>query len=137
MARNGRAGSVSQAARRERTMTGRDVISVALADRSYDIVVGRGAIDELPTRLGLFGAGKVALVTDETVAALHVDRLTGLVEAAGLAATRITVPPGESSKSFARLEGVCDALIDARLDRRDLVLAGGGGVVVPAAFTSR
>jgi 3-dehydroquinate synthase len=52
-----------------------------------------------------------------------------VLEGAGLRVSDVTVPPGEGSKSLAELGRVCDALLAARIERRDLVVALGGGVV--------
>ena len=105
------------------------VVHVPLGERRYDILIGRGAVEASMPRIATLGAGKAAIVTDETVAGLHADALRASLEAAGLAVATIVVPPGEGSKSFATLARVCDGLIDARIERRDLVVALGGGVV--------
>src|SRR5262249_50670031 len=49
--------------------------------------------------------------------------------AAGIGTTSVTVPAGETSKSFLVLERVCEALISARIERADVVVALGGGVI--------
>ena len=104
-------------------------VHVALAERSYEIVIGRGLIDEAGEHLAPLGARAAAIVSDTHVAKLHAARLATSLEAAGLRVTRITVDPGEASKSFAALEQVCGAILDARIERGDLVIALGGGVV--------
>ena len=68
-------------------------------------------------------------MTDETVAALHLPAARASLAAAGISAVDIIVPPGEASKSFASLERVCEAMIAARIERGDVVIALGGGVV--------
>jgi 3-dehydroquinate synthase len=108
----------------------RSIVRVDLAGRSYDIVIGRGVLDEAGARLaGLCPGARVAIVTDETVAARHAAQLEASLDAAGLGHVRITLPPGETTKSFAMLERVCDGIIAARLERNDVVLALGGGVI--------
>ncbi len=108
----------------------RPVVRVDLAGRSYDIVIGRGVLDEAGARIAALCPGsRVAIVTDENVAALHAARLEASLDAAGLGHVRIVLPPGETTKSFAMLERVCDGLIAARLERNDVVLALGGGVI--------
>ena len=97
--------------------------------RSYDVVVGRGVLAELGPRLAPLAKGRTVIVTDETVAALHGHTALASLDAAGIKARLLTVPPGEGSKSFAELERVLDRLIAFGLDRRDLVVALGGGVV--------
>ena len=106
------------------------VIEVALGERSYDIIIGRGTLASLGARIAaLRPAAKAAIVTDATVAGLHLAATETALARAGIGATVITVPPGESSKTFAVFERVCEALIEARMERRDLVVALGGGVV--------
>jgi 3-dehydroquinate synthase len=103
-------------------------VRVALGARAYDIVIGRGLLASLGRRLQALKPGaKAAIVTDANVERLLLAAtLSGL---AGVPATHISVPPGESSKSFATFERVCEALIDAKLERGDVVVALGGGVV--------
>jgi 3-dehydroquinate synthase len=69
------------------------------------------------------------IVTDEQVALHHLAATVSALETAGLSAARVMVPPGESSKSYATFEQVCDRLLDARMERNDLVVALGGGMV--------
>jgi 3-dehydroquinate synthase len=72
---------------------------------------------------------KVAIVTDETVARHHLAVVEAAIQRAGITPSQVTVPAGEASKSFAMFEKVCDGLIAARIERGDLVVALGGGVV--------
>ncbi|MDP3801720.1 3-dehydroquinate synthase [Brevundimonas sp.] len=97
--------------------------------RSYEVVVGRGLMPELGSRLASLAEGRTVIVTDETVAALHGPSALASLEAAGVRARLLAVPPGENSKSFAELERVIDRLLAFGLDRRDLIVALGGGVV--------
>jgi 3-dehydroquinate synthase len=105
------------------------IVHVPLGDRAYDIVVGRGALAASASRLAGLGARAAAVVTDDHVARLHGDALEALLGEAGLRAERIVVPAGEGSKSFAELERVANAMLEARIERGDLVVALGGGVV--------
>jgi 3-dehydroquinate synthase len=106
------------------------VVEVALGARSYDIVIGRAALASLGTRMAALRPGaNAAIVTDATVAAHHLAAAQAALGLAAIKATVVTVPPGESSKSFAMFEQVCEALIAARIERGDLVVALGGGVV--------
>jgi 3-dehydroquinate synthase len=105
-------------------------VNVALGERSYDIFIGRGLLASLGPKIAALRPGaKVAIVSDETVARHHLAAAEASLAAAGIAATSVIVPPGESSKSFAVLETVCEALIAARIERVDLVVALGGGVI--------
>jgi 3-dehydroquinate synthase len=107
-----------------------ETVRVELGARGYDILIGEGLLAQAGARLRpLAPRRRVHVVTDETVAALHLPALTASLEAAGLTAGAVTAPPGEGSKSMAQLEAVLDALIDAGAERDDLILAFGGGVV--------
>ena len=106
------------------------VVNVALGERSYDIVIGRGQLTLLGEKIAALRAGaKAAIVTDETVARHHLAATEAALAAAGIVTTSVTVPAGESSKSFSVLERVCEALISARIERADVVVALGGGVI--------
>jgi 3-dehydroquinate synthase len=105
-------------------------VKVALGERAYDIVIGRQQIATLGARsAALKPRAKAAIVTDDTVAGLHLAAVESALAAGGVAACRVVVEAGENTKSFAGFERVCEALIAARVERGDLVLALGGGVV--------
>ena len=105
-------------------------VSVALEGRAYDIHIGRHLLCEAAGLIGDLAPGaKVALVTDETVAGLHAPALEASLHQAGIASTRLTIPPGEASKSYAQLAALCDELLAAKIERNDIVVALGGGVV--------
>lgn len=103
-------------------------VPVGLGARSYTIRIGTGLLARAGDLLrGLSAAKRIAIVTDETVASLHLARLqAGL---GGRAADTIILPPGEASKSLAGLEQLVGRLLDLGLTRSDLVIALGGGVV--------
>src|SRR6476620_4843152 len=107
------------------------IVNVALGERSYDILIGRGQLASLGQKIAALRPGaKVAIVTDETVMRHHLAAAEAALATAGIvAATSVSVPAGESSKSFPVLERVCEALVAARVERADLVLALGGGVI--------
>jgi 3-dehydroquinate synthase len=106
------------------------MVKVALGERAYDIVIGRQQIATLGARSAALKPGaKAAIVTDDTVAGLHLAAVEAALAAGGVAASRVIVEAGENTKSFAGFERVCEALIAARVERGDLVLALGGGVV--------
>lgn len=107
-----------------------EVVGVELGQRRYDIVIGEGALGELGPRLAaLVPGGRVMIVTDRNVADRHLERLEMAVAGHVALAPSIVVPPGESSKCFAELERVVEAMLDARIERGDVVVALGGGVV--------
>ncbi len=106
------------------------IVNVALGDRAYDIVIGRNQISALGARASALKPGaKAAIVTDDTVAGLHLEAAEAALKTSGLATSRVVVEAGEGTKSFAGLERVCEALIAAKIERGDLVVALGGGVV--------
>ncbi len=105
-------------------------VEVALGAQAYDIHIGFGLLGAAGARVRRFAPrAACAVVTDETVARLHLPSLTAALDSAGVSVVPVVVPPGEGSKSYATFERVCDAIIAARLERRDPVVALGGGVV--------
>jgi len=106
------------------------VVPVALGERSYDIVIGRGLLAGLGGRIKALRSGaQAAIITDETLAGLHLGATEAALESAGIGSARVVVPAGEGSKSYATFEKVCEAIIAARVERNDLVIALGGGVI--------
>jgi 3-dehydroquinate synthase len=105
-------------------------VRVDLGERSYDIAIGRGLLAALGARVAALRPGAAAaIVTDETVARHHLAAAEAALAAGSVRSARVVVPPGEASKSWAMVERVCDALLSERIERRDLVIALGGGVV--------
>ena len=107
------------------------VVDVALGDRSYDIVIGRGQLASLGARIAKLRPGaKVAIVSDENVAARHLDAAVAAPSRiAPRRASTIVLPPGESTKSFSSSRRSATSLIARRIERSDLVVALGGGVI--------
>ncbi|MCQ8783876.1 3-dehydroquinate synthase [Mangrovibrevibacter kandeliae] len=105
-------------------------VAVDLGERSYDILIGAGLIERagklLARRLPDI---RVAVVSDANLADRHLPRLLAALAAAGIDATPIVLPAGEATKRFEQLEHVVDAILAARLERGDAVLALGGGVI--------
>jgi 3-dehydroquinate synthase len=105
-------------------------VPVPLGDRAYDIVIGRGLLASLGQRIAKLRQGaRTVIVTDETVASYHLAAAEAALASAGISLARIVVPAGESSKSFAHFENVCEAIIATRIERVDLAVALGGGVI--------
>jgi len=105
-------------------------VDVALGDRAYDIIIGRDVLASLGPRVADLRPGvRTAIVTDRKVAKHWLEQAEASLAAAGIATARIIVDEGEGSKTYAGLERVCEALIAARIERNDLVIALGGGVV--------
>jgi 3-dehydroquinate synthase len=106
------------------------IVHVPLDERAYDIVIGRNLLETAGERLKRqFPGRRFGIVTYTEVAAAQLPRLRRALAAAGVASTEIVLPNGEATKSFARLGEVVDALLAARLERGDLVIALGGGVI--------
>jgi 3-dehydroquinate synthase len=106
------------------------VVRVALDARSYDIVIGRGLLTSLGARIAALRPGaRVVIVTDENVARYHLAAAEASLSQAGIVTSHLIVPPGESSKSYRVFEQVCEAVIASRIERGDLIVALGGGVI--------
>jgi 3-dehydroquinate synthase len=105
-------------------------VDVALGARAYDIVIGRDVLQSLGPRIAAMRPGvRTAIVTDRIVAKHWLAPTEASLAKAGVPASSIVVEEGEGSKSYAGLEKVSEALIRARIERNDLVMALGGGVV--------
>ncbi len=105
-------------------------VPVVLADRSYDILIGNGLIERAGVEISSRIPGcRAAVVTDENVATLHLEKLTASLNSSGIESVCVVVPAGEKSKCFTVLETVVRDLLKAKLERRDVVIAFGGGVV--------
>ncbi|MEW6766488.1 MAG: 3-dehydroquinate synthase [Pseudomonadota bacterium] len=106
------------------------IVDVALGGRTYDIVIGRDVLSSLGTRIKQLRPGvRAAIVTDKTVAQHWLAQTEAALKSAEIDSSRIVVGEGESSKSYSVLETVCEALIAAKIERNDLVIALGGGVI--------
>jgi 3-dehydroquinate synthase len=104
-------------------------LTVALGERSYAIDIGAGLIDD-PARFAPHVRGRtVAIVTNETVAPLYLQRLQVTLERAGARTHGVTLPDGEEYKTWQTLDRVFEVLLEARLGRSGVIVALGGGVV--------
>jgi len=105
-------------------------VPVALAAGAYDVVIGHGLIGRAGALLApVLPQKRAVIVTDETVAALHLPALVAGLSDAGFDLRQIVIPPGEASKSLAMYGHVTDSLLEAGVERRTAVIALGGGVV--------
>ena len=112
------------------TSASSQTVSVALGDRSYHIHVGPGLVA---------GRGEVLrsalarpftfIVTDENVADAHLNTLRAALAEAEIEAKSHILPAGEKTKNFSQLEALVHALLDAKVERRDTIIALGGGVI--------
>lgn len=105
-------------------------VDVKLGARSYAILIGAGLIAEAGHHIRrLAPRAACAIVTDENVASLHLAALEQALDEAFVRHTKVVVAPGEGSKSFTEYARVCNELIGAKLERGDIIVALGGGVV--------
>ncbi len=107
-----------------------DTVHVSLGDRSYDIHLGDGLLAQAGDLIGAQTArSKVAIVTDATVAKLHLQDLTQALDRAGIASSHLILPPGEGTKSWQYLSQTVEWLLAEKVERNDVVVAFGGGVI--------
>ena len=106
------------------------IVDVPLGDRAYPIHIAPGLLTNAAPLLGrLAPRGRLAVVTDTTVAALHLPAFVAGLAAAGLAVDEIVLPAGEASKDWATLEHLTERLLQLGIERGDAVVALGGGVI--------
>ena len=104
--------------------------AVALGERSYEILVGDGLLGTAGAHLRpLLRTPRVMVITDETVAALHLDELMRGLSAAEIRAESFVVPAGEATKDFGPLAQLVERLLDAKVERSTSLVALGGGVI--------
>ena len=105
-------------------------VRVDLGTRSYDVEIGPGLLAQAGGRIGpLLARPRVAIVTDQNVAALHLAALQNALSRDGIASEALVLPPGEATKSWPELTRVVTWLLDQKIERRDMVIAFGGGVI--------
>ncbi len=127
--RSGAARPVAAPARAPDAAT-RSVVPVELGSRRYDIVIGEGLLGEAGARIAQLAPGAAcAIVTDANVAQHCLPQMKASLDAAGVRHKAIVIPAGESSKSWPVLSRLCDDIIATKVERGDLIVALGGGVV--------
>ncbi len=105
-------------------------VPVDLGARSYEVRIGPRLIADAAAHVApLLARPRVAIVTDDTVAALHLPALVATLDAAGIASSALALPAGEATKSWAQLGRTVEWLIAEKVERRDIVIALGGGVI--------
>ena len=108
----------------------RDNVTVNLGHRTYDIHIGENLLQETGRHIAsLLNRPFSAIVTDENVAKFHLKTLEASLAAAGIKSVAIILPAGEKTKSFAALADLCEKLLAAGVERRDKIIALGGGVI--------
>ncbi len=112
------------------TAPGEARVHVSLGERSYDILIGPGLIASAGQQIAARLPGiRAAIVSDENVADLYLEKLGESLSRAGIESTSIVLPAGEKTKNFEQVIAVSEAVLAARLERGDAVIALGGGVV--------
>lgn len=105
-------------------------IHVPLGARAYDVHVGPGLVARSGALIApMLKRPRVAVVTDEAVGALHLEALRAGLAEAGIEMTSLALPPGEGTKCWAELQHVTEWLLEAQVERGDVVIALGGGVI--------
>lgn len=103
-------------------------LNVALGARSYPIHIGADLLTQ-PELLRPHLGKRVAVITNEVVAPLYLERLRNTLDVLGVQAHEIILPDGESFKDWQTLNQIFDGLLSARCDRKTTLIALGGGVV--------
>ena len=107
-----------------------ETVHVDLGARSYDVRIGQGLLARAGKEItALAGPRRVAILTDETVAALHLPALREALAAEGIEATALALPAGEATKNWTALGQATEWLLAQKIERKDLVVALGGGVI--------
>ena len=107
-----------------------EIVHVPLGERAYDVHVGPGLLARSGALVGpLLARKRVAIVTDENVGPLHLKALEAGLAAEGISAVSLTLPAGESTKGWPQFERTVEWLLEQKVERRDVVVALGGGVI--------
>jgi 3-dehydroquinate synthase len=105
-------------------------VPVPLGARAYDIRIGAGLLGRAGAEIApLLARPRVAILTEERVAGLHLPALEAALAAEGIDHVALALPPGEATKGWAQLERAVEWLLAERVERRDVVVALGGGVI--------
>src|SRR6056297_3685180 len=106
------------------------IVHVPLDDRAYDIHIGPGLLERSGALIApLLKRPRVAIVADAHVADLHLTTLCKGLEEKGISSVSMTLPQGEATKSWPHFERVVEWLLAEKIERQDIVIAFGGGVV--------
>lgn len=105
-------------------------VHVPLPGREYDVVIGPGLLARAGALIApLLHRPRVAVLTDETVAALHLETLRKGLAAEGIEMVALALPAGEGTKGWPQFSRAVDWLLEQKVERRDVVVAFGGGVI--------
>ena len=107
-----------------------DIVSVDLGSRSYEVRIGSGLLGRAATEITpLLRRKRIAVITDETVAEAHLVQLAASFLSQNITMTALSLPPGEATKGWLQLERTVEWLLEQKVERADVVVAFGGGVV--------
>ncbi|NSX55361.1 3-dehydroquinate synthase [Parasulfitobacter algicola] len=107
-----------------------ETVHVPLGDRAYDIQIGQDVVARAPEWITpLLTQSRVAIVTDETVADQYLARLCAVFNDAGIQTVSLALPAGEATKSWPQFSRTVEWLLDQKVERNDIVIAFGGGVI--------
>lgn len=107
-----------------------ETVHVPLGDRAYDVLIGPGLLAGAGDLIGpLLARPRVAILTDATVARLHLEPFRAALGQAGIATVAKVLPAGEATKAWAPLGEAVEWLLAEKVERRDIVVALGGGVI--------
>ncbi|SHH75161.1 3-dehydroquinate synthase [Marivita hallyeonensis] len=105
-------------------------VHVPLEGRAYDVRIGPDLLARAGAEIGpLLARPRVAIVTDANVAEMHLQKLTDALSADGIDAVSLTLPAGEATKAWPQFERCVEWLLEQKIERRDVVIALGGGVI--------
>lgn len=104
-------------------------LNVALGERAYPIHIGRGLLDQAGLIVPHLKTKRVAIVTNEVVGPLYLERVRSALEQAGISVSAVVLPDGEAHKDWPTLNLIFDMLLAERCERSTTLLALGGGVV--------
>jgi 3-dehydroquinate synthase len=105
-------------------------VPVNLGERSYNIHIGAGILDQLGERCSEAGLkGKCLVMTDENVGAHYAETVLKSLEKAGFQPSTAVLSPGEQTKSGEQVASLYSECIKAGLDRKSFIVALGGGVI--------
>ncbi|HRG72494.1 MAG TPA: 3-dehydroquinate synthase, partial [Thauera aminoaromatica] len=104
-------------------------LNVALGERAYPIHIGRGLLGRADLILPHLKTQRVAIVTNEVVGPLYLERLRAGLEDAGVRTAAVVLPDGEAHKDWETLARIFDMLLAERCERSTTLVALGGGVV--------
>ena len=108
----------------------RERLRVDLGERGYDILIGPGLLSEAGRHIApLLRRKRVAVLTDETVAGLHLETLRAGLAAEGIEMVSLALPAGEATKGWPQFTRAVEWLLEQKVERADVVVAFGGGVI--------